>query len=141
MNSLDNEFQRETFLSIMNGFQAKTLHQASLKSGWDVVENAVSTIADVVSSATFPAGDFGNSGIERAFENAYMVFAGGLGTKAVYIRQSGYDTHGDQDSAHSSLLSSLNSGLDSFIANMNAKGLWKDTIVYFVSEFSRTNGE
>merc|ERR1719330_583256 len=55
-----------------------------------------------------------------------------------YAEISGFDTHGSQEGALSTLLKEINGALNAFVKEMKSQQLWDDVAVVFVSEFGRT---
>lgn len=140
-SSRENNQRRDRALSMLSDWKAGSIgEQSSLRNGWMSVRDSVDRIEQIVASASFPGGNYPNSSIGRAFRDAQISFEG-LDTKIAYVRYSGFDTHGGQESRITSLMGGFDTALGTFIANMQAKGLWNSMIVLCVSEFARTNAE
>ena len=89
----------------------------------------------LVSGTTFPQTDTGKA-LQLA-TNA-MQFDSGVGTDRAgyYVRQEGYDAHDFLDMSEK--FTELNNGLEAFVTEVKAQGLWENVTVVMVSEFGRT---
>ena len=54
---------------------------------------------------------------------------------AFYVEKGGFDTHNDLDIEEG--FGSVNTALESFVAEMKAQGVWENVTVVCVSEFGR----
>lgn len=128
---------RDVMFAINDSYEKKTGSAIAVAQAIDLAANAEQMIQDAIANHTTPGGSFPNTSFGRQMRDAYIAFTE-LGTEAAYVSIGGFDTHSGQASRLTSILNNLNTSLASFIANMQAKGLWNDTIVMIVSEFSRT---
>jgi uncharacterized protein (DUF1501 family) len=55
-----------------------------------------------------------------------------------YAKNSGWDTHGEQELYLNDQLTQMNSALDKFKDEMKSQKMWDDVTIVFVSEFGRT---
>ena len=65
----------------------------------------------------------------------------GVGTRIVYVRVGGYDTHADQRARHSALLAELAEGIEAFFASAEQRGLADRVLLATTSEFGRRVAE
>jgi uncharacterized protein (DUF1501 family) len=84
------------------------------------------------SSAGYPAGELAG----RLRQVARLIKAG-LGTRAYYAVQPGYDTHSGQLGAHAGLLSELSGALRAFLDDLAAASVADRVVVLAFSEFGR----
>lgn len=61
----------------------------------------------------------------------------GLQTKVYYTSLGGFDTHANQTSAQSRLLSQYAEGVEAFVNDLKQNGTFKDTLILTFSEFGR----
>ena len=140
----NNEFDRRigTVYSLQGEYEAKGPSGNALKTSWPVIENSVDAINSALNNS--PPNPYPNTNWGRRFRDAGTVFTE-LGATVAYIRRGGFDNHSNQDNAMegggNGLLPRFNAALQVFIANMQAAGLWNDTVIMVVSEFSRTLDE
>jgi uncharacterized protein (DUF1501 family) len=83
-------------------------------------------------AAKYPAGPFGN-GLQVLAE----AIVQDLGMRVGYITLGGFDTHRTQKATHDRLLGLLASGIQSFLADLQAHGKANDVVVMTWSEFGR----
>ncbi|HRX84331.1 MAG TPA: DUF1501 domain-containing protein, partial [Phycisphaerae bacterium] len=86
--------------------------------------------------------DFTSSGDARGqFYRAAQLASADLQTQIIKLTYGGFDTHGEQDTAHERLFPELNNHFAQFVADLEALGLWERTCICFYSEFGRRNEE
>lgn len=140
-NSLENEQRRLHVFDMMSDWKPGNMpDRLALDYGWTGVRDSVDQIRAVVSNASYPGGAYPNSSIGQKFRDADLAFSG-LDSVVVYTKFGGFDTHDGQASRLNSLLGQFNAALNTFILNMQAKGIWNDVVILCVSEFARTNRE
>lgn len=83
-------------------------------------------------NVTFPDTDIGEQ-----FESAAQIINAGFDTPVIKVSLKGFDTHVEQQEAHTQLLSELDNALHSFEKAMQAQGLWRDVLLMSYSEFGR----
>lgn len=136
-------FRQDQLYSISKLMSAENYkpRQADVINAVDLAVNTSTAIKDAVKNTTFTHA-YPNTALGRNFKDADILFSQpSLGTEIAYIRRGGFDTHSNQAATLNTLLTELNSGLDAFVVNMKAKGLWDNLIVVIFSEFGRTNKE
>lgn len=85
---------------------------------------------------------FVSTGASRGqFYNAAALASANLGTQILKVRYGGFDTHGSQNTAQTSVFARLNDQFRQFVADMEMLNLWQRTTVLFYSEFGRRNYE
>jgi uncharacterized protein (DUF1501 family) len=89
-------------------------------------------LRDKESPAGYPAGELAG----RLRQVAQLIKAG-LGTRAYYVVQPGYDTHANQLGTHAALLSELSGALRAFLDDLGAASVADRVAVLGFSEFGR----
>jgi uncharacterized protein (DUF1501 family) len=86
--------------------------------------------------------DFTSTGSASGeFFRAAALASARLGTQVIKLGYGGFDTHGSQKSAESSLFPRLSDEFEQFVADAQALGIWERTCVVFYTEFGRRNEE
>jgi hypothetical protein len=88
------------------------------------------------SSVDYPKTQLGNS-----LNLIGRLIQGGLPTRVYYASQGGFDTHANQLPSHDRLMTDLNAGLSSFVADLRAQGNYDRVLVLTFSEFGRRVAE
>lgn len=89
-----------------------------------------------VSAAKIPGNDLG-----RKLEDAWRLLNGACGTRAVFVRTGGFDTHARQDLTHGGLLGDVDAALAPFVRALKSAGRLDDVLVVVYSEFGRRVAE
>jgi uncharacterized protein (DUF1501 family) len=96
------------------------------------------TVAQTVQPAY--AGDLGDDDLVQQLTLTARLINLNLGTRVFHTKLGSFDTHGDQESMHTRLLTSLDAGIEAFFANLSAAQKPRVTLVTF-SEFGRRPDE
>jgi len=88
------------------------------------------------STVNYPATQLGNS-----LNLVARLIAGGLPTRVYYVSQGGFDTHANQLPSHDRLMTDLNAGISSFVADLKAQGNFNRVLMLTFSEFGRRVSE
>jgi len=80
----------------------------------------------------FPPGAFG-----KALALATTLIGARMGSRVLYVTQSGYDTHANQLQTHAALLRELGDGLAAFSAQLRRQGDHRRVVTFVFSEFGR----
>jgi uncharacterized protein (DUF1501 family) len=85
----------------------------------------------------FPTTNFGKNmlGVAQVINGRSVV---GASRQIFYCQLGGFDTHGNQLSTHSSLLSELDGGIGAFITALQEMGLQNQVMLCTHSDFNRT---
>ena len=94
------------------------------------------TIPPPLENHTYPGTNLG-----RAFRLAARLAAGHVGTHAIWISASGYDTHSNQPNLHRKLLADVSDSLGAFDEDLTARGISDRVMVLVWSEFGRQVAE
>ena len=86
----------------------------------------------VQNQVTYPASPLSNS-----LKLVARLIGGGLSTRVFYVSQGGYDTHANQDGAHSRLLSDFSQSLKAFVTDLKVQGNSERVLIMTFSEFGR----
>lgn len=114
---------------------ANTAAQGNVLRSFDAIARASADIRQRTQGFT-------SSGNARGeFYRAAMLASANLGTQILKVRYGGFDTHGSQNTANSTLFPRLNNEFQQFVADMQAIRLWDRTTVIFYTEFGRRNYE
>ena len=60
-----------------------------------------------------------------------------VGVRVMHVSQGGYDTHRGQQWRHGELMTELNDALVAFTSDLQARGLFEETLIMTTSEFGR----
>jgi len=113
--------------------------QAIVASKIEEVEAVAATLRTQVATVTLPNVQFPGSGFgQRCQDAAKIIAASQLGTRVIYLRQGGYDSHANERIVLPNLLNDLNAGLSALVDCVKALGRWNDLIIVSMSEFGRT---
>lgn len=96
----------------------------------------VADLADESAIVTYPGTDLGES-----FRLAARMLDSGHGSRAIWIKTGGYDTHSAQSATHTALLEDVGSSLAAFQDDLRARGLSRRVVVMAWSEFGRRVAE
>ena len=80
---------------------------------------------------------FGPSDVAQQLAQAALMISAGIPCRTYAVSDGGFDTHGDETVAESSLFSDLDSGLGAFFAAIASSPRANDVVVYISSEFGR----
>lgn len=94
------------------------------------------TIPPPLELHSYPGTDLG-----RAFRLAARLAAGNVGTHAIWISTSGYDTHSNQPNLHRKLLADVSDSLGAFQEDLSVRGISDRVMVLVWSEFGRQVAE
>jgi uncharacterized protein (DUF1501 family) len=97
---------------------------------------AAALMAEVLRGKESPGGYPAGELAERLRHVARLIKAG-LGTRAYYVVQPGYDTHSGQLGAHAALVSELSGALRAFLDDLAAASVADRVAVLGFSEFGR----
>ncbi len=84
-----------------------------------------------------PLSSYPTSRLGRAFQLAAQLAAGNVGTHAIWITTSGYDTHSNQLNLHTKLLADVSNSIAAFQEDLSARGISDRVMVLAWSEFGR----
>lgn len=93
--------------------------------------------ADVTLPVQFPDTDLGNQ-LRAVCEMLLLRDALDVRRQVFFVRQGGYDTHGQQVSRLGALHTELNDAVEAFASCLRALGLWDAVTTASLSEFGRT---
>ena len=101
------------------------------------------TTADRLEAVARPRGDapYPRSELARRLNLTARLIKAGLGTRAYYLEQGGYDTHGYQIPQHAPLLEELSASLRAFLDDLAGARLADRVLVLVFSEFGRRVAE
>lgn len=106
---------------------------------------ALATLDRVASVATYvPSTGYPNNGLGQALQSVAGAIVRGLGTKVFWVTTGGYDTHATQNTAngaYANLMTTLDTSLTAFHADLRNQGLLGDTLILQFSEFGRRISE
>jgi uncharacterized protein (DUF1501 family) len=88
------------------------------------------------SPVKYPAGRLADS-----LHFVARLIAGGMPTRVYYVSQGGYDTHSNQEGAHTRLMAELGGALSAFTADLKAQGNFDRVLTMTFSEFGRRVAE
>ncbi len=86
------------------------------------------------------AGALGDDDLVQQLTLTARLINLNLGTRVFHTKLGSFDTHGDQESMHTRLLTSLDAGIEAFFANLSAAQKPRVTLLTF-SEFGRRPDE
>ncbi len=138
-NGSSDRFVREIAFTIMDTFEKKNTQAQAVGAAWELAANAEETIRTAITNNTVSV-PYPNNYVGRQFQDVDIAFSQ-LGTVVAYTEIGGFDTHSEQNDTMDRILPEFNLALQRFIQNMTAKGLWNNTVVLVLSEFSRTIDE
>lgn len=110
---------------------------------WNSIESIERTV-DILRAETdrpLPeiANPFPNTSFGRSCEDAArLIAAPALGSRFLYIRKGGFDTHSGERSSLTGLLNDVDQGLTALVDTVKALGRWQNVIICTMSEFGRT---
>jgi uncharacterized protein (DUF1501 family) len=87
-------------------------------------------------TAGTPFAKYPNSQLGGMLSAVETVF-GQLGTQIAYVRADNFDTHDNQAMRIPMLFTDVEASLRAFRDNLEARGLWKDTIILTTTDFGR----
>ncbi|MEO8218251.1 MAG: DUF1501 domain-containing protein, partial [Acidobacteriota bacterium] len=90
------------------------------------------TIPPASTSVTYPSSALGN-----AFKLAAQLAAGNVGTHAIWIKTSGFDTHSQQVNTHADLWTDVSDSLSAFDKDISNRNVADRVMVMGWSEFGR----
>ncbi len=126
---------REAVLSLSGASLSE--NQAYVRESMDSLQRSLDIVRQQTQAA--PPGTFPNTGFGRLCRDAAkLVQAQSLGTQFIYLEHGGFDTHSDERTRLTQLLTELNGGLTALAASLKAMGRWNDAMIYTMSEFCRT---
>lgn len=104
-----------------------------------IVRNAKQSSDDVRRAvATYtPRVEYAPDSFSQDLRNAAALLQGGIGCRVLSVNQGGYDTHEDQKRRHDGLMSDLDRGLSTFLADMRGTEAGDNCLVLVFSEFGR----
>ncbi len=112
-------------------FLQRTALDASVSS-----DKILETVAKTKSAVSYPAGKLAES-----LNLVARLIAGGMPTRVFYVSQGGYDTHSNQEGAHSRLMAELGGALTAFASDLKAQGNFDRVLTMTFSEFGRRVAE
>lgn len=121
------------------GFEAATPATETVRErGAELFEtiDLVATIPDESFLVSYPQTDLGES-----FRLAARMIASGHGSRAIWIKTGGFDTHSEQGGTHEQLLADVAGSLAAFQDDLRQRGLSHRVAVMAWSEFGRRVSE
>jgi uncharacterized protein (DUF1501 family) len=96
--------------------------------------------AEKVATATLNTSDatYPSTGIGQKLQLVAKMLKAGFTTRVYYTTQTGYDTHAQQQFAHSNLLSELAGAVSAFFTDLAAAKVDDRVVLFTFSEFGRT---
>lgn len=101
------------------------------------LETTLGTMRNYVTAplpVTFPDTGFGRA----CRDAARLILARPLGTRIIYIVQSGFDTHSNELATHTNLFNQINGGLNALVQTLKSTNNYDRTVIMTMSEFGRT---
>lgn len=96
-----------------------------------------SDLIETISQDTTTSANYPNSRLAQRLQTIAGLVKADLGTKVYYAIQPGYDTHSNQLTTHSRLLSELSNSLQAFQNDLATSGLDDRVLTLCFSEFGR----
>ena len=84
-----------------------------------------------------PGVEYPRTKTAAALRDVAALLHGGLDSRVLSVRMSGFDTHADQRSRHDSLMVELDEALEAFLTDLAGSPAGRDTAVLVFSEFGR----
>ncbi|MCH2501434.1 MAG: DUF1501 domain-containing protein [Dehalococcoidia bacterium] len=105
------------------------------RTGLDALKGAdiLKTAADSYTSTI----EYAETGIAQSLRGMAQVIFKGLGTRVLYTSQGGYDTHANQVSVQTPLLSDLSAGIGDFFADLSEHDAADNVMMLVFTEFGR----
>jgi uncharacterized protein (DUF1501 family) len=110
----------------------------------DQIQAAVTAYEGFASTADYRASNGVAYNIHRSMQDIARLVYFGFETRVFYTGFGGFDTHGNQGGAtgvHASLLDRLDTAIAAFATDMQAMGVWDQTVIVVISEFGRRSDE
>ncbi|MEO0478330.1 MAG: DUF1501 domain-containing protein [Planctomycetota bacterium] len=123
------------FLDRRNGSASRD----AMLAGHTVADQISDAVANYSSTVTYR-----NGRLSESLQDVARMLQAGFPTRVFYTGFGGFDTHAAQGTLvgrHADLMQTLNEGLDDFVQDVKAMGLWSQTVIAVVSEFGRRNFE
>lgn len=105
-------------------------------TGMDIVRGS-EIIKKVIANRRTPKVAYPQNGIGNGLSVFSQMIVENLGSKIFYISLGGFDTHANQAMGHANLMSTLSTGIASFMADLKEEDRDKDVMVMVFSEFGR----
>ena len=93
-------------------------------------------IAEVMSDYK-PAKPYPQNGLGQRLKSVAQLITADLGASVYFVSLGGFDTHAEQEGAHTGLMLELSSALAAFHADLKGHGLSKRVLTATFSEFGR----
>ena len=105
------------------------------RTGLDALKGAdiLKTASDSYTSTI----EYAETGIAQSLRGIAQVIFKGLGTRVLYTSQGGYDTHANQVSVQTPLLSDLSAGIGDFFADLSEHAAADNVMMLVFTEFGR----
>lgn len=127
--------------SLANKLDLSKKSQSQYNSNFGTVVNTTDAVQDAVDELPLN-GVYSQNQFGRALRSAEIALrSNNIGSKVVYMRNGGFDTHSNQEDVLEGLLTQFNTAFSTFVTNAKSSGLWDNLIVMVFSEFGRTNRE
>ncbi len=92
-------------------------------------------------TSTIPGNPFVGY-LGRGLRDIAALIHEGFATRLYYTAiPGGFDTHSGQEPRHTELLTDLDDSVAAFRSDLQAMGVWNDTVILVISEFGRRNYE
>lgn len=139
-SSTNDPHRKATVAAILDQFQgsgtAGSVRDAH-RLGHELEESIRAADDGYVSPIVYPGGNT----LASHLQTVAKLVQGGFDTKVFYVARGGYDTHGAQAGAQSSLHSQMSAALDAFAQDLELMGVWDETVILVLSEFGRRTFE
>ncbi len=83
------------------------------------------------------AGTFDNNTVAQQLAQAAMMITAGIPSQTYVVSYDGFDTHGGESDAESTLFGQLDAALEAFFAALEGSPRANDVFIYMSSEFGR----
>ena len=84
-----------------------------------------------------PTKPYPQNSLAQKLKLVAQFIAADLGTRIYFVSLGGFDTHAQQEGAHTALLQELSSAVTAFIQDLDGRGLRKQVLLATFSEFGR----
>ncbi|MBL67490.1 MAG: hypothetical protein CMO74_03410 [Verrucomicrobiales bacterium] len=84
-----------------------------------------------------PATSYPLNGLGQRLKTVAQLIQAGLEAQVYYVSLGGFDTHADQEAAHTALVTEVSSALHAFHRDLKAHGLGRRVLAATFSEFGR----
>jgi uncharacterized protein (DUF1501 family) len=86
-------------------------------------------------------GTYSGSGLAQQLRLVARLISGGLKSKIFMVYLGGFDTHGNQPTAHAGLLKTVSDATEEFVLDLQNQGISKNVVGMTLSEFGRRTHE